>query len=304
MKDIVSVITSFYDTEDYILQCINSVNNQLTNENFLIEYILIDDCSTDSTKEIIDLYFDQYKNENVIVKKLKTENNVGPGCAKKLGIEQATGNYFMFLDADDYYIKNDFILRAYTTITENNVDIVEYGIRLTNERGIREEIVSSQSLIIENNKESNLLAIFYSGLIKFMPWSKIIKREIVKSKEYDNDKQFDDIRTIPYWAYNANRIIIENTVEVNYRNKLNSIVRNNSLETRLGTVGSIASLFEDFKDNKSILKAMYDRCLLDLRTMLDLDSNNEYFRKMSKLNTYMLSYIYPDNYKEITYDVE
>ena len=49
---------------------------------------------------------------------------------------------------------------------------------------------------------------------------------------------------------------------------------------------------------------MYDRCLVDLRIMLQLNFDNEYYKKLSKLNTYMLSFIFPDKYTEITYDIE
>ena len=49
---------------------------------------------------------------------------------------------------------------------------------------------------------------------------------------------------------------------------------------------------------------MYDRCLVDLRTMIHVNSDSNYFKEMSKLNTKMLSYIYPDDYQKRTYNVE
>ena len=304
MKDVVSVITSFYNDENYILACINSINNQLINDQFLIEYILVNDCSTDSTVDIIKLYFNEHTNNNINVRIINTPKNLGPGGAKKLGISKASGNYFMFLDADDYYLRNDFILRAYSIITNKNADIVEFGYTMVNDNGEHQDHFVKDLLLIENNKELNMHAMFYKAYIGFMPWTKIIKRNIVESKEYDLDRQFDDIRTIPYWVYNANKIIIVNSIEINYRNKLDSIIRKNSNETRLGVITSICSLFEYFKNNKNIIKSMYDRCLPDLRTIIDYDSDDEYFREMSKINTKMLSYIYPNNYKDITYDVE
>ena len=304
MKDIVSIITTFYNAKDYILKCINSVNNQLINKDFEIEYILIDDCSEDDSSKIIRIFFDLYTNKNVKSKVIKTPQNMGCGAARNFGITNSTGNYLMFLDADDYYIHNDFVLRAYEMMIEHNADIIEFGLKYINQNGERENLVSNKTFVIENNHIGNLSVMFYDNLIKFMPWTKIIKRSIVETRPYDTSRSYEDIRTTPYWVYNANKIIITNTIEINYRASSKSIIRENPNETRLGTVKAISELFEDFKDNKDILKAMYDRCLVDLRTITQVNSDSDYFKEMSKLNTKMLSYIYPDDYQKRTYNVE
>ena len=304
MKDIVSVITTFYNAQDYILKCLNSVNNQLINEFFEIEFVLVDDCSTDDTAKIIKIFFDNYTTGNVKSKVIKTPQNMGCGGARNFGIANSSGQYLMFLDADDYYINNDFVLRAYSMMIEHNADIIEFGLKYINQNGERENLVSSKTFMINNNHIGNLSVMFYDNMIKFMPWTKIIRRSIVETRPYNTSRTFEDIRTTPYWVYNANKIIIANTIEINYRAAANSIIRENPNETRLGTVKAISELFEDFKDNKDILKAMYDRCLVDLRTMIHVNSDSDYFKEMSKLNTKMLSYIYPDDYQKRTYNVE
>ena len=304
MKDIVSVITTFYNAQDYILKCLNSVNNQLINEFFEIEFVLVDDCSTDDTAKIIKIFFDNYTTGNVKSKVIKTPQNMGCGGARNFGIANSSGQYLMFLDADDYYINNDFVLRAYSMMIEHNADIIEFGLKYINQNGERENLVSSKTFMINNNHIGNLSVMFYDNMIKFMPWTKIIRRSIVETRPYNTSRTFEDIRTTPYWVYNANKIIVANTIEINYRAAANSIIRENINETRLGTVKAISELFEDFKDNKDILKAMYDRCLVDLRTMIQVNSDSDYFKEMSKLNTKMLSYIYPDDYQKRTYNVE
>lgn len=305
MKDKISIITTFYNNENYILKCINSVWDQEISNDFEIEYILIDDNSEDKTHDIIDIFFEEYGNFGSCKHKIiKTPQNLGCGGARNFGIANSTGNYIMFLDADDYYIHNDFVLRAYNMIKEHNADIIEFGIKYINQNGERENLVSNKTFIINNNHIGNLSVMFYDNLIKFMPWTKIIKRSIIETRPYDTSRTFEDIRTTPYWVYNANKIIIANTIEINYRAAQKSIIRENPNETRLGTVAAIASLFEDFKDNKDILRAMYDRCLVDLRTMTKVDSYSDYFKEMSKLNTKMLSYIYPDDYQKRTFNLE
>jgi len=304
MKDKVSIITTFYNCENYILKCIDSVWNQKNSDNFDIEYILIDDHSEDKTREIIDIFFKEYgQYGSCEYKIIKTPKNLGCGGARNFGIANSTGNYIMFLDADDYYINNDFVLRAYNMITEHGADIVEYGIKFIDQTGVHISNKSKDIVEIKSGHEA-LMKMFYESTIKFMPWTKIIKRSIVETKSYDISREFEDIRTTPFWVYNSNYVIIMNSIEINYRMTEKSIIRDNILETRIGTVEAIASLFEYFKDDKEILKSMYDRCLVDLRIMLQLKFDNEYFKKLSKLNTYMLSFIFPDKYTEITYDID
>ena len=244
MKDIVSVITTFYNAQDYILKCLNSVNNQLINEFFEIEFVLVDDCSTDDTAKIIKIFFDNYTTGNVKSKVIKTPQNMGCGGARNFGIANSSGQYLMFLDADDYYINNDFVLRAYSMMIEHNADIIEFGLKYINQYGERENLVSSKTFVINNNHIGNLLVMFYDSMIKFMPWTKIIRRSIVETRPYNTSRTFEDIRTTPYWVYNANKIIIANTIEINYRAAANSIIRENPNKTRLGTVKAISELFE------------------------------------------------------------
>ena len=95
------------------------------------------------------------------------------------------------------------------------------------------------------------------------------------------------------------------TCEINYRAANNSIIRTDMVKTRLGTITAIAELFERFSHNRDILKAMYKRSMIDLEAILhNHSSNDEGFNEMSRLNTYMLSYLYPNQYKELTYHIE
>ena len=95
------------------------------------------------------------------------------------------------------------------------------------------------------------------------------------------------------------------TPEINYRAATGSIIRNNWVETRIGTITAIASHFERFKEDYNLLKAMYIRSMIDIEALMDNHSSeNEGFNEMSRLNTYMLSYLFPDSYKEKTYHIE
>lgn len=301
----VSIITTFYNAEQFIVNAVHSVCQQVTTDHFNIEYVIVDDKSPDKSREIILKYFENNPMAgNTTYRIVEPAENLGCGGARKFGIENATGDFFMFLDADDYYINRDFVKRAFETIVFEEADVVEYGIIFNQSNGQQQANRVNEKMICTNPDVAQLM-LFGDNIIKFNVWSKIYRRHIVESYPYSIERTFEDVRTIPVWISNAKKIIIMPTCEINYRAANNSIIRTDMIQTRLGTITAIASLFDRFKHNRDILKAMYKRSMIDLEAILhNHSSNDEGFNAMSRLNTYMLSYLYPDQYKELTYHIE
>ena len=299
----VSVITTFYNAERFILTAIRSVHLQLgQGTDYNLEYVIVDDHSPDASRIIIERYIsdNHIKNWKIV----KPSKNLGCGGARRFGIENATGDYFMFLDADDYYMNTDFVRRAINDLESENADVVEYGVIYNQANGVQSNNTAPRKFII-TDKNISQMALFKDNLIKFNVWSKIYKRWVVESFTYSDERTFEDVRTIPVWIWNANKIVIMPTPEINYRAASDSIIRTDWNKTRIGTITAIASHFERFKNNKPILKAMYGRAMVDLEAMLsNHSSENEGFNEMSKLNTYMLKYIYPNTWKDKTFEIE
>ena len=304
--EVISVITTFYNAEKFIFNAINSVNQQII-DGFDFEYVIVDDKSPDNSRKIVEAFIANNVPEDRKDKwKLYTpDENLGCGGARKFGIEHAIGDYFMFLDADDYYMHTNFMLNAYNTITKENADVVEYGVMFNQPNGQQINNTSNQKYVIENNPSLAEIALFKDNLIKFNVWSKIYRRWVVESYPYSTVRTYEDVRTIPVWISNAHKIIIMPTTEINYRAASGSIIRTDMVQTRLGTITAICELFPRFKDDYNVLKAMYGRAMVDLEAMLhNHSSNDEGFNEMSQLNTTMLSYLYPDKYKEMTYNID
>lgn len=304
--EVISVITTFYNAEAFIWNTLNSVNQQII-DGFDFEYVIVDDKSPDKSRQIVENFIEK----NVPADKkskwkiYEPEENLGCGGARKFGIDKAIGDYFMFLDADDYYMHTNFMLNAYTTITKENADVVEYGVMFNQANGQQINNTASQKYVIENNPSLAEIALFKDNLIKFNVWSKIYRRWVVESYPYSTVRTYEDVRTIPVWISNAHKIVIMPTTEINYRAATGSIIRTNMIDTRLGTITAIAELFPRFKDDYNVLKAMYGRAMVDLEAMLhNHSSNDEGFNEMSRLNTTMLSYLYPNSYKEMTYNID
>ena len=307
-KDIISIITTCYNAENYIEYCIRSIIQQITDNKISIEYVLVNDASTDNTLNIINSIINEYKtnnkNNDIEFKVFSLDKNIGCGAARKYGLSKSTGNYIMFLDADDYYIHSDFVLRAYNDITNTGADIVDYGIKYNNNNGHTYDSVAPSQIVLED-VEQILVSMFKHNIIKFNVWSKIYTRNIVNSYPYSDCRTFEDIRTIPIWCSNAKKIVIMPSVEINYRSNPSSIIREDGISTRIGTCTAIYEMMLRFKNNIEILKACYTRAMIDFDNVLVNHTSEDYgFNELSAINTKMLALIYPYTYTEFTYNID
>lgn len=115
----VSVIMPVYNCADKVGKAINSILKQTLIE---IEVIIIDDCSSDHTQEVLQKYTERDSRITVI----HMEKNSGPGAAKNKGIMAARGEYLSFCDADDW-IEGDMLRAMYEASEKGKMDIILCG---------------------------------------------------------------------------------------------------------------------------------------------------------------------------------
>ena len=97
----ISIIVPIYNVENYIRQCVESVIAQTHQD---LELILVDDGSPDNCGRICDTYAEGDSRIKVIHKE-----NGGLSDARNVGVANATGEYILFLDGDDYWIAPCFL---------------------------------------------------------------------------------------------------------------------------------------------------------------------------------------------------
>ena len=107
----VSIIVPVYQVENYIRQCVDSILAQTFTD---FELILVDDGSKDQSGQICDAYAGMDERVKVIHKE-----NGRASDARNRGLDQAIGNYFMFVDSDDY-IAPTMVERLYKCILNEN----------------------------------------------------------------------------------------------------------------------------------------------------------------------------------------
>ena len=115
MSELISIITPTYNCANFIGETIDSVLAQ-TYSNW--EMIIVDDCSTDNTEEIVN----NYSNSDKRIKYYKLDNNSGAAVSRTKAMELANGQYMAFLDSDNYMKKNNyaFTCTKYEQINEKS----------------------------------------------------------------------------------------------------------------------------------------------------------------------------------------
>lgn len=176
MEDIkFSIIMPAYNAQDSISESINSIFNQ-TYTNY--ELIVIDDCSTDNTYEVVK------KHPNI--KLLQTPVNSRQGAARNIGLNNCTGNYILFLDADDEFYDNYVFEKLARLIHDKNFpDLIYGGMKITGKR----------DLTIMPNEE-NTLKSYRLGQNKWMNVTSLcIKNSIIQEHNirFPENIRYEDV---------------------------------------------------------------------------------------------------------------
>ena len=119
MKRKYSVIVPVYNVEKYINECLSSLINQ-TYKN--IEIVVINDGSSDNSLSLIEEYSRIDDRIRVIDQK-----NMGLGYTRNVGIDNAVGDYILFVDSDDYISLNTCEEIEAVLSYNNEVDIIVLG---------------------------------------------------------------------------------------------------------------------------------------------------------------------------------
>ncbi len=121
----VSICIAVYNGEKFLKRCLDTVVNQTLTQK---EIIIVNDGSTDNTLKILNLYKNLYP-EIILINLPK---NKGVCNARKVGVENAKGQYIGFVDCDDY-ISLEMFEKMYNYAIKYKVDIVECGLKCNND---------------------------------------------------------------------------------------------------------------------------------------------------------------------------
>lgn len=218
----VSVIIPVHNAQNFLNNCLDSIINQTLTD---IEIICIDDGSTDNSLEILKEYKNTTTNLHVVHQTQQRQ-----GSARNKGLEIAQGEYITFVDSDDY-IEPNFLKELYTTMEQENPDIVICNIQnYCKDKKLKPRVEYYQS-IYENyftkNNSNKKIKITNDNFLSFRvgPVAKLYKKEIIDKYKLRFPEQLIQEDEAFYWYYMTkiqtaylldnklyNRLIHENSV--------------------------------------------------------------------------------------------
>lgn len=196
---LITVIIPVYNVEKYLKRCIESVLKQ-TYTN--LEIIIINDGSTDKSKNICD----NYELLDIRVKVIH-QRNAGVSYSRNKGLDIAKGDYIMFVDGDDY-IKKDMIENLYIEINNNNnISYVACGYINENKKLNQNMVIPSKKYFM-TGKEA-LYTYFNQSKFEMNycnVWGKLYNKDIFKSLRFKN-VNFEDFLIMPYILLQCKNIV-------------------------------------------------------------------------------------------------
>ncbi len=236
-----SVIIPIYNVADFLPRCINSVLLQTASD---LEIILVDDCSTDDSRQICDDFATKYSN----IKVIHREKNGGLSEARNTGIQSATGDYITFLDSDDFLDKETYKLNLKLLEENPTIQILEYPVwNSYNEKS---------EACFDPHLESYCIRTFDEwiadrGFDRSYAWNKIYKRQIWSDFSFPAGKYFEDLYTTPYIIASVGKIITSPLGKYYYfRQNMSSITNLLTKEKQSDLLEGNIKLFNFLKEEK------------------------------------------------------
>lgn len=277
----VSIIVPVYNVELCIEDCLDSLLNQ-TYSNY--EIILINDGSTDNSIEICNKYNDKK------IKKIN-QTNKGVSVARNVGISYATGQYIMFVDADDMVSKN-YIENLVASIEKSSTDMVickytkEKDELVNNEssQNIEGKIINANTILesmIENNLQEGYL------------WNKIFKKSIIDEnflKFKEGVSVWEDLYFVMEYLSKADKVFTINEKLYYYRTREGSAVNRKETATELaGKIKIMELIMQNYSSivnnkNYSGIKKIYSTIILKYLLKIKKNNNKKFIKeKLSKV---------------------
>ena len=196
---LVSYIIPVYNVSAYIERCAKSLFTQTYGD---IEFIFINDCSTDDSEVKLRKVIELFPNVQCRVKIISNKTNLGSATTRNIGLSNATGDYVMFADSDDW-VESNYVESMVNTIEASEKDIVYCDYY---------ESFKDQDKYVKQDYGEEHLECICSMLTRAMhgsTWNKIFRRKILLQSNLtfvDGADLFEDVGwNVRLFAY-TNRI--------------------------------------------------------------------------------------------------
>lgn len=212
----ISVIIPVYNAEKYIEQCISSIANQTLKD---IEIIAINDGSIDNSLNILDSLSLKYRGKLKIIDR----ENGGAGYARNIGLDNASGEFIKFVDADDYLNVN-ILEKMYSLAKEHGVSLVRGNYQTVVGPFKMEDKCSwsniNGSQIVDIRKNKDYIVTETPGI-----GNKLISRSLIDNLRFPEKTKWEDLAIVPVIIASSEKIFHLDKPVYNYRINMNTTIK-------------------------------------------------------------------------------
>lgn len=217
---LLTYIIPVYNTERYVLRCLQSiVNQQLWPDDY--EVLVVDDGSTDGSRAVVEAFAAEHRQV-----KLLMQQNAGVSAARNLAMDNARGRYLMFVDSDDR-LGDDVIHRVVQRAIDDDLDVLSFNY----------ECEDAQGNVLPHSREDNYATTPVATGYDFLKahsmtpyvWRFLLRREYLQQGCWRFDPSLivcEDGALIARFLLNAPRMAHEDTIAYCYVNRSDSAMHN------------------------------------------------------------------------------
>ena len=229
IKEKVTIVVPCYNVENYLERCLDSLLSQTYSE---LEVVMVEDCSTDTTRDIVRKYEKQYDNFRAIYNK----KNGGLGNARNVGIKATDSKYIGFLDSDDWLPAN-YIEEMLRTLIDADADLSVCDVYL------RYDDTSKDQRIVSYSGKPDKLGLINTGLAATSS-AKLFKTKLFDNLKYPVGIVNEDIPVI-LALLSRSKVVYTDKTHFSYYQRSGSIQNGKVTEKRLDVFKALALLKEN-----------------------------------------------------------
>lgn len=236
-KPEITIAVAAYNVAKYVAQCLDSIMDQTFQD---WECIIYDDGSTDTTGKICD----EIAARDSRFKVIHSENR-GIAEVRNKAVENVSGKYFTFVDADDW-LEPEYLKVLYELITEYQADVAQCDFFLdytTFSEPLKAytkiEVLNQLQFVDELRKDHK---------VRSYLWNKLYRTEVVKPS-FPQEKAFTDFSAFSEWASRIHKFVMCPIPLYHYRMRKSSIMNTNYRQHQLNYINACLKRADTFANN-------------------------------------------------------
>lgn len=283
-----SIVIPIYNVELYLKECLDSVVNQTYLDK---EVILVNDGSTDKSKQIAQSYAEKYDYITLLNQKnevLSSVRNTGAASARNTGAEAARGEYICFIDSDDYFPSHTTVEKMMNEVISSTADIVNfswsivYPNKVVNRLERRGLVTAKEAITMQLKNEISISAC-----------NKIYRRELIKAIQFKVGKTAEDQLFIYEVFERCHQIYNSDKICYAYRQRENSVTTSKLSLKNLDVLAIKEEIYQravsQYPELKKYESLYFSLSVINLKEKLNLEKNVEKSIK-DTINSYFKRY--------------